>query len=343
MKHFFTLFIIVLISANSFSQIKSFRAEIPYQPEYSISDSIQSLTLLNRSATPKFKNYNEVDLQVEFYKKGFETDAIILDSLVADTTLKVMGNLLFESMRFDVVIPVYNTIIRTLPFNKTPEILSWNFVEEMCTLYNTDALLVLENQSIRTVTNYASGYNYDLLVPEKYHYTSMDFYSRTHWRMYYPKSKTVVLDLITNHDTLYWDNYSYDIVSLYSEIPSVKGAAIITGINNAFDIAEKITPQWKSEIRYYYLIRNKNIDKSVQHAAEGKWNEALENWLKYAETGRKIKRSKILHNIALAYEMTGNIDKAIEIETLSVKTYYRSVTNHYLKQLIKRKELLKKE
>ncbi|HKK82051.1 MAG TPA: DUF6340 family protein, partial [Prolixibacteraceae bacterium] len=84
----------------------------------------------------------------------------------------------------------------------------------------------------------------------------------------------------------------------------------------------------------------KKVDESVQLAAKGKWNEALNNWLDNAEHGNRSTQSKIMLNIALGYEMTGNIEEAIEWAKKSKAKYYREVTNHYIKELLKRQAML---
>jgi hypothetical protein len=344
MKKAFIAFISIILTFNGFAQLRSFRVEVPQASEIILSDSIQSFTLLNRSINHEYKNYDERELQVEFYKKQFESDRIILDSIASDSTLKSLGIFLFESERYDVVIPLHNSIFRTLPYTETPEVFDWDFVEEICEEYNTDALLVLENLALRTVTNYTTGIDdYSFLSSIQYHYASMDFYSRSHWRIYYPKTKSILIDLKMNHDTIYWDNYAYDLTELFQALPSVKNAAIEAGVKVAYDFSKKITPRWIPKTRYYYVLKRPNIDQSVKHAAEGNWGYALENWLKYTESGNRIRRSKVMLNVALAYEMTGDIDNAIYWAKESTETFYRSVSNHYLKELLKRKTTLNQQ
>jgi tetratricopeptide (TPR) repeat protein len=168
----------------------------------------------------------------------------------------------------------------------------------------------------------------------------MDFYSMAHWRIYEPSSETILVDVLMNQDTIFWDNYDYDLVELFKALPTVKEATIQTGIKIALDFSDIIAPRWKSDTRYYYVVKNKKVDESVQLAAQGKWDEALDNWLKYADHGNRSTRSKIMLNIALGYEMTGDIEKAIEWAKKSLSVSYREVTNHYIKELLKRQAML---
>jgi hypothetical protein len=342
MKRIFFFLAFVILTFNASAQLMKFKAEIPQTPLFKISDSIQSFTILNRSLTPEFINYNNDSLQISFYKQNFAVNKIVLDSLVSDSIIKTLGDILFNSDRFDIVIPVDRNIYRLLPFNQTPEPLSWNYVQSICDQFQTDALIVLENVAMRTVTNFQTQKELIDLSYEKTYYASIDFYSRAHWRIYDPKMKQIIVDYKMNEDTLFWDSYETNLQTTFKKLPSIKEAATQTGVKIAQDFGAIISPNWTEENRYYYVLNDPGIDESVKFAANGDWNSALQNWLKFTEAGNSIKRSKILLNLALAYEMTGDLSSAINMAKESQKIYYREVTNLYLKLLLKRVKPTKK-
>lgn len=341
MKKLYVTIAILLILQSSQAQLKKFTVEVPYKPKLEIPENIQSFTIMNRSMTPEFQNYKEKELQIDFYKKNFKTNFVMLDSTAADTTIKVLGDLLFDSQRFDIVIPVDRNIYRALSYDETPAPLDWPFVETMCNTYQTDALIVLENLAIRTVTDYDTGTELYNGQPYKSHSASMDFYSRAHWRIYDPKSKKILVDYTIVPDTLYWSNFDYEIVQLFNNLPTVKEATIETAIKVALDFSDAIAPRWVPDTRYYYALKNPSIDKSIILAADGDWQGALDNWLKYIATGNRATRSKIMLDVALGYEMTGDLDSAINWLKKSQAEYYREVTNYYLKELLKRQIIIK--
>lgn len=333
----FAALLTIVISFNANAQLKKFKVEIPQQPKIKISDSIQSLTLLNRSLSPEFQNYVKDSLQNSFYKQNFTCNRVILDSIASDTTIQALSELLFESGRFDVVIPVERNIYRLLPFSKTPEPLNWSYVESVCETYNTDALIVLENIAMHTVTSYQTQKELVDYSFERSYSASIDFYSRAHWRIYDPKSKTIIVDYKANEDTLSWDSFEYSLVPMFNKLPTIKEAGIETGIEAAINFSELIAPKWNEETRYYYTLNDSTIDKSITFASDGDWNAALQNWLNFVDSGNKAKKAKIMLNCALASEMTGDLDQAIEWAKKSQSTYYYEISNFYLKQLILRK------
>lgn len=341
LKHILLANIFIAMALMSQAQLQRFKVEIPKNPRYSIADSIRSVTIMNRSVSDEFENYISDSLQIDFYEANFDTDRVLLDSAAADTSIRVLGDILFESQRFDIVIPVDRYIPRYLSYKNEPSPLIWEYVASICDLYKTDALIVLENFAIRTVTNYEKHYeawNSGGLTDT--HEAKMDFYYRAHWRIYEPKNQEILVDVI-EQDTLYWDGYEKNINLLFARLPSIKSALLETGIAAAIDLSKHIAPKWELETRFYYKLKDKSIDIAINYAAEGDWPEALELWLDFTERGNRQTRSKVMLNVALAYEMLGDLDNAIKWTRTSKRIYYREVVNHYYKELLKQKQLIK--
>ena len=125
-----------------------------------ISSDIQSIALMNRSMTSSFTNLDQDSLENLFIKNKLVLNELMLDSVAADTTLKAIGNSMFESGRFDVVIPVK----RNLPNNNLSYLdksasLSLPEVSQICNEFKVDALLALENFYENVTTSYQVGYN----------------------------------------------------------------------------------------------------------------------------------------------------------------------------------------
>ena len=309
-----------------FSQLKRISAEIPVKPKLVLSDSIQSLTLINRSITPEFVRFHSDSLQVAFYRKNFNVKAVLLDSLVADTTLRALGELLFESTRYDVVIPLERNLYRQLSYSQTPEPLSWKEVEDICNQYNTDALVVLENSAISIQTEYSGGSFREAKIKNEY---------RMHWRLYYPKSQIILADVI-HSENFDWSNADYDLYNLFQGLPRVYDATIFTALQASIRFSDLIAPRWEKERRFYYAVRKSEIDLSEKFIENNDWEGALNNWLKYVDSGPKSRRSKVMLNVGLAYEMLGDTKEAAVWVNKSLRTTYREVTNSYYKSLLKR-------
>jgi hypothetical protein len=325
------LFCLIGFSATScISYYSALTIEIPGPPaKEELPQDIQSITLMNRSMNNQFRNHNEDTLQLYFYDKGYQLSVIVLDSLAADTTIRALGELLFESDRYDVVIPIERNIERNISYNLVPDTLNPAFVSEQCQKYNTDALMVLEKFSTKVMTdNIAEKYS-DKYSTSYSFYASLDLKYDAFFRIYKPGRKALEFQF---SDTIYWESMDDVQVRMFSKIPSIKQALINAGIKVALDFDNKISPSWISEKRGYFLFDRKN-DLGQQLLNENSIEEAKAFWMEKTQSTNKKTKSRAEHNLALASELEGNIDQAIEWGLKSFNTYYHYQTEVYLKKL----------
>ncbi len=332
--------IVIFIGFSSCtSSYKSIYIEIAKPSESILPNDILSLTLMNRSISEDFKNYNKDTLQQYIYNKDFEVKSIILDSLAIDTTLMVLGELLYESGRYDIVIPENHNIYRGLKFYKIPNPLEWNFVKNTCELYNTDALLVIERYIDKITTGYVVSTDY---YKDQYiHEASIDSKYDAVIKVYDPLKKEVLKQIVIS-DTIYWFSDDVSQKKLFSSLPTIKDVLIQTGIKLALDIDNELSPSWKSEQRGYFKIDNKSDDTISNYIDQVDWTSAYVYWEKFANSTNKNTRSKAEFNLALASEMQGDVEKAIKWANKSFKTQYRLQTENYLRKLGERRKQLKR-
>jgi len=305
-----------------------------------LSPDIQSITLMNRSMSSQFQNHREDSLQMYFYRKGFQLSNIVLDSTAADTTVRALAELMFESGRYDVVVPLERNFKRDLSYEILPDTLSPAQVREICTNFKTDALMVLERFSTKTMADYSAeryldgngnGYSYNATLDLKYD---------AFFRIYKPGNKTLVKSIAVS-DTIYWESIDNSQAGLFSKLPSVKQALINAGIKVALDVDSKLSPTWVPEKRGYFLFKSKD-DKGQKFMNENKYDEAGRYWTELARSTNKKTRSKAEYNLALVSELNGDLDKAIGFGLKSFYSYYRFQTQTYLKKLEARKLALQK-
>jgi len=306
-----------------------------------LSSDIQSITLMNRSMTNQFGNFPEDSLQMYFYRKGYQLSKIVLDSAAADTTIRALAALLFESGRYDVVVPVNRNINRALSYEILPDTLNQEQVSKICTDYNTDALLILERFSTKTMADYTSEKYVDSGTGTSYnYYASLDLKYDAFFRIYKPGTKTLVkeIELI---DTINWESADYTQERLFRKLPSIKRAMIDAGIKIALDVDEKLSPTWIPEKRGYFLFQSKD-DRGQKLMSENNYEEAGKYWTEMAQSTNKKVKSKAEYNLALISELNGDLNGAIDWGLKSFNTYYRFQTETYLKKLKVRKETLQK-
>ena len=319
----------LLFLAVACSALKSIEIESAISPEYPIAEDIQSLGLINRSLNLKFSNINTDSLEHLLINHKMQLDTIFRDSIASDTLIHVVSQALFNSGRFDVVIPFAYNVER----NDSGEIeppMDLETVKILCENYQVDGLLILEGFKEQLATKYEMK-PFEPSTMEIYSaITDLKYFSE--WRLYRSDS-TKPLIRFQISDSIFWKSTSNTLNDLYTQMPHSKEALIGGGIAAALKMAHYISPNFVSNKRFYFLTGRNDIDMAIPLINENKWEDAAAIWNKYAnEKSLKI-RGRIEFNLALAAEMTGNLDLAIDWGLKSFKTYYTSAVEDYLKIL----------
>lgn len=138
------------------------------------------------------------------------------------------------------------------------------------------------------------------------------------WSIYDCKRHKII-DRFAQVDTLYWDGT--DDNGNYNErrIPAKKEAIILASAVIGENYSKHIMPSWSMVYREIMSCNKPELKQAAILAQKSKWEEASAIWQKYEES--KNKRDKIiaLYNLALAGEMNGNIDQALELTVKAAK------------------------
>lgn len=341
-KYFFYALIVCVISSCK-SNYALLTIENVQHASKELPQDIQSVTLMNRSMNKQFQNYREDSLQMYFYRKGFQLSTIVLDSTAADTTLKALASLMFESGRYDVVIPVNRNINRNLPYDALPDQLSQSQVRNICSNFKTDALMVMERFSTKTMADiseekyFEPGQGY-----VKSYNATLDLNYNAYFRVYRPEGEPIVQEVALT-DTIYWESSDITLERLFNKLPTVKQALINAGIKVALDLDSKLSPTWIQEKRGYYIIKPQG-DAGQKYMKDNDLDNAGKYWEEMAQSANRKTRSMAEYNLALLSELNGDIDKAIKYSIKSYYSFYRHQTENYIKKLeARKKDLQKKE
>lgn len=331
---------LISLALFSFSCVttQSFTIEIAEQGEKELPASIQSLTLVNRTLDDNYQDLKADSLQKIFYKQKFNLDTVVYDIQSVDTTLKALGELLFESGRYDVVIPEN----RFLEFQKNAFLsfeMPWEEVEQLCETYKTDAVVSLDHFKTRVEASYEDESLFNPADNEFYsgYLAEMKVSYEVLFRVYDPKQKNIWLREFLR-DTLVWEDADLSTRNLFSRFTPVKTALSEAGVAIALDFSEKISTVWRQENRRYFAKGNSDFTKANHFVSIGDWENAVAVWKQIeSEAGPKSLKSKAQLNIAVGYEMLGDVDQAIVWGLKSYETMYRPLTYEYLEVLKKRK------
>lgn len=279
----------------------------------------------------EFSNLDQDSLENLLVRKKLVLDEQLLDSIASDSTLKVAGNAMFESGRFDIVIPLQRNLYHDNFVKLQP--LSLANVRQICDEFKADAVLSLEKFTEKVNTSYQVGYDRltDLGIGKTYTiFVQVAYQSR--WKIYQPgeKLKSAAFEV---KDTIFWERTGSSLQETYEQLPTIKEALLAGAIENGKCISEYFSPGWKSQTRNYFITNNNTADLAIIHVKNNTWTEAERIWLNFANTKSAVFRSKVQFNLALASEMEGKSSQAIEWLQKSLQSRYSKVAEDYLTTL----------
>jgi len=281
--------------------------------------------------TNGFTNIEIDSLEKILVRNKMLMDTVFQDSIAADTVIQVAAQELFESGRFDVVVPVERIIVRT-DSEELARPLDINFINEICADFKVDGVLILESFVEQLKTKY--GIN-NISGSTEYNST-IDVTYFSEWRLYRPHNLKPVIRFQVG-DSIFWGVSNYSFENVYKQMPRTKEALIGGGIASGIKMAGYICPKWVNQTRFYYLTGKSEIDAAVPFIKNNKWEEAAAIWGKYAANPSKTIKSKVEFNLAVAAEMNGDLDLAIEWGIKSYKTRYTKTVEVYIKALDNKK------
>lgn len=129
---------------------------------------------------------------------------------------------------------------------------------------------------------------------------------------YYDLKKLELIYSQRKLDTIKWDSPAENIFQAIQKLPPR-----IDAVLNAADIAatknvEFLVPHWIEVTRMYYKSGQVDLQKTEQLIKENRWLEAAEIWKKNTTNKNKSVAAKSMYNMALACEINGDFDAAID-------------------------------
>lgn len=337
-KSYCKLLVFTFFVFTSCIPVKTLTVDFPVPAEKELPDTIQSLAIVAQYNNEKFSDLPGDSLQKILYKKKFNLDTVIYDLMMADTTIQVLGQLLFESGRYDYIIPE-NRFIEPEGQPQASSMLSWNQVNSICKIFNTDAVLSLDHIAARVITSYGNKSYYDPYMSGFYSLAAVEMkigYEAI-FRVYDPKGEKILHREFIK-DTLIWEDADASLHNLLKRFTPAKTGLIEAGIEIALDLANNISVQWLIQRRKLFIRGNSKMKYAADLAASNNWLTAMTVWKEIEEhTKSRSLKSKALLNTAVAYEMLGDIDQAISWALKSYKTQFRPLTYEYLEILKIRK------
>ena len=227
--------------------------------------------------------------------------------------------------------PVLTGIVEKRPGTAIdfPKPMEWFEVVNICKKHGTEAVLALEIFSRQYVDNVAEV--------------------KVGFRIYDPAKKMII------------DQFQYyHGIGKNGQVPGNDPGALVLNTLNTDDALKKagyiagsiygkrITPFWiRAERKYYKRSRrNPNMAEGARMMEVNNWEAAIAALRTAVETGRRKTQGRAAHNLAVVYEITGQLDLAYETAQMAWGKFRNKASREYseiLQQRIREVDLLRRQ
>ncbi len=239
------------------------------------------------------------------------------------SSVKLIPNSVNPSTNFSIVNPLDNSTVKKL-----------------CDENDADAILSLDKIKVNDdISEYYLNETSSFLAVFEVRYESS-------WSIHYPNSPETTS--VQFKDTIYWETESYVRKKLMDGLPKRMDGIIDGALNVGKKSTSRFLPYWEKADRYFFNSKNKYMTQGMSFVYTKDWKKAIDSWEKILSTSKNpTTRAQAANNIAIAYEISGDIDKAINYAVQSYNSFaesyfsdYKTITRiyEYLEELNTRKK-----
>lgn len=321
MKKILLLPCILIIICTGCSKYGYVKLKYPTAPAAYIPENIHTIAVVNRSLTKK-------EDKTSIFESISTGEIAGSDKLASDECLKGVFDRINGRQEFSIVFPSHSRLYGT-GTRETPELLDWQKVKNICDSTKADALLVLETFDsnsdviISNVVNQVNAVVGGSSIPPPSSQVRMNVVS--FWRLYDPAAKKIV-------DQYQSTNYLAFEASGPLSIPPPE-ALPQTAYAAGEQYIQRFLPGYYFVKRDMYK-RGKGRDKSQFLTAFRKsevadWDGASQLWSQLALSRNRRNAGRACLNMAVACEVLGKTNLALDWAKKSYEDYGNKVGRDY--------------
>lgn len=288
--------------------------------------SIQTIALIDRTEpTSQTANIIEGVLTGELAGQ---------DKMGAENTISGLADILAESPRLKAY-RLPERMKTSLVFGDFPQQLNWDEVNYICDTRHVDAIVALEKFDSDFIVTQASEVKREKNKDGKeINYTEYKAEGvanlKIAFRLYDPKTKSIV-DQYRFSRSNSWNATARSAREAANKLINRNNAIQEVGYNAGSYYGRRISPSWITVSREYYTKAKGNADMEAgkRFAQTNDWKGAAEHWRKATESKIAKVAGRACFNMALACEIEGNLDAAIQWATKAYVEYGNSNGRNY--------------
>ena len=328
-KLLYLLLVSVFVSCGTSSVI----VNIQRPADISVPQSVQKVVVVNRSTAGK---ENMVGNIVEGIFTG---EGIGADKKGSEYCVMGLTQMLANSERYELR-GGGDLNLKGTGTSTFPDLLAWNEVRKICNTYGADALIILSTfdsdsrifegkKVVKTKTIKGAK------IKEVRYPVTLIMEIESGWRIYDVTSKKIVdVNKFTEvKEYVEWGS-SYD--DARAHLPSKRQALKSSGIFAGEQYGYRITPVWIRQNRLYFTGKSDELKLAKNYVKRGDWDKAIEIWKSVTNNEDYKVSRKAYFNLALASEIKGKLDTAIDYAEKAEQMGEKRATS-YISTLKKRK------
>ncbi len=294
--------VVFLMGMSSCVSFQKFSIEVYKPSQLTVPPEIKNIVLVSRNLkypNDTLQNYYVADSRLLKDKKIFNVDSMAVSVCLDSLAGRLLAQHHFETVKIIPVGAVQALRVKEIrPAN--PE-----WYKNLAEKTNADGLILLDMFSCF----YRQNNN---PAPNAWVITS------NIWSVYNAKAQKLI-DRYQQVDTLMWDGTDVNGEGWKFRVPEKKVAvALASGVIGA-NYSKHIIPGWNMVDREIMVNNEPELKQAAALARKNNWGDASAIWNKYTRKGNKTLQVVALYNLALASEMDGDVNKAIEIINLAAK------------------------
>lgn len=260
------------------------------------------------------------------------------DTLASSFVLRGLDENLKGSGRFN-IIQINERMVGSGIGNLLPDALPWDEVETICKKYGSDAIIALEAYDSDFIITGASGGSRLLDL-----HASGLITVNCGFRMYYPSERRIIDEYMYRHQ-MEWGAGGLSVIAAADAIINKKRSIERASLEAGHMYGNRLTPDWVYVSRDYFKKGggNYNLAEGARMMQLNDWDMAIAALERAMQSDKRKVRGRAAHNLAVIYEILGDLYKAKEWTTVAWGRYKEKKSRDYgyiLTRRIQEMELL---
>ena len=199
-----------------------------------------------------------------------------------------------------------------------PEPLSWDTIIQVCSRMDADILIALEaldtdvniDQHERTTQEIWHGR--PIGAPHVDYVASRKTTLKYGWRVY-DRRGNIILDMFTDRSSAHHENTGHNRYDAKNGLPDKKGVVLGLAHTAVRNYARRFVPTSSIVHRIFYTGGDRRLSAAHDLTRQNNWEGAIHIWESMLTDPKAKLRGKACYNIAVAYEVLGDLPKARDL------------------------------